>query len=162
MQLILRAAVRADGDAIRDVVFAVMREYGLRPDPDGVDRDLDDVEQTYQSNGGMFAVVEDTAATPGRVIGTVALLKLRDDTAELRKMYLAKPARGRGLGKRMLRYALTEARRLGFARVELDTNSALVEAIGLYCSFGFTPMELVGDDCRCEQRFGLDLAPDHD
>ena len=40
----LRSATNVDSDAIKEVVFAVLREYRLQPDPDGTDADLNDIE----------------------------------------------------------------------------------------------------------------------
>ena len=40
----IRPATSADAEAIRGVVFGVLREYGLPPDPRGLDADLADPE----------------------------------------------------------------------------------------------------------------------
>ncbi len=57
--------------------------------------------------------------------------------AELRWVVLAPEARGTGLGKRMITEAVSEARRLGFERLELDTFGALTTAAAIYRSVGF-------------------------
>ena len=76
---------------------------------------------------------------------------------ELRKMYLLREYRGRGLGKRMLEDAIARAKQMGFREMVLETASELVEAIALYKSYGFveyTPEHLCS---RCDQGFKLEL-----
>lgn len=149
----IRAAMNRDAERIREVVFGVLGEYGLVPDHQGVDADLDDLEANYIARGGLFAVVEDHK---GAIIGSVGLFPKENGTCELRKMYLVREARGQGLGKQMLEYVLDAARERGFRRIELETSSKLIEAIGLYRRFGFRPVK--AHVCqRCDQAFALDL-----
>ena len=76
---------------------------------------------------------------------------------ELRKMYLRPEWRGRGIGKALLATALDHARRTGRKTIELETNRAMTDAIGLYTSRGFREIE--GETCaRCDRRFRLDLV----
>lgn len=152
----LRPATNADAPAVRELVFGVLREYGLAPDPDCTDSDLADIEAAYHRRGGRFGVLVDEAA--GQVLGSVGLYPVDEQTVELRKMYLRRNARGRGLGRRMLEHALAEARRMGFARVTLETASVLTEAIALYRRYGFTPFDAPHCSRRCDQTYVLALA----
>ena len=151
-----RKATNADADSIRDLVFSVLREYRLEPDPDGTDADLLDIERNYHTRGGVFDVLEDTT---GRIVGTVALLPIDASTCELRKMYLAPETRGRGAGTRLLEHALRRASELGFRRVVLETASTLKEAIALYTRYGFRPYQPPHLSKRCNSAYLLDLPP---
>lgn len=153
----IRRATNADIDAIRELVFSVLAEYGLKSDPAGTDRDLEDIEASYFARGGVFEVVQ---ANDGRIVGSVGLYPLRNRVCELRKMYLARAARGRGLGKQLMDRMLSQARGLGFRRIELETARPLVEAIGLYQRYGFRPIEGHALSQRCDQAYALDLAGD--
>ena len=64
-------------------------------------------------------------------------------------------ARGQGWGRRMLDHALAEARRLGFARMTLETATPLKEAIALYEKYGFRPFKPEHMVPRCDQAFEL-------
>jgi len=150
-----RAARPGDEAAVQQVVFTVLREYGLVPEPDGVDVDLADLQGFYLRRGGAFLVVEDAA---GAVAGCGGLLPVNDGDVELRKMYLAKALRGRGLGRALLEVLIDEARAMGCRRVVLDTASVLTEAIALYRARGFQPLERGPHVKRCDQAFFLDLA----
>jgi putative acetyltransferase len=150
----LRAASNKDIPQVKELVFAVLTEYGLKPDPEGTDADLKDIEATYIASGGMFSVLENEV---GQVLGTVALFPLSSTTCELRKMYLDKNARGSGQGRRLLKHALSEARRLGFKIVELETASVLQDAIQMYIKYGFKPIEREHLPSRCDQAYALTL-----
>ena len=137
------------------LVFSVLREYGLSPDPEGTDADLRDLEGHYAARGGSFDVLVDPA---GEILGCVGLLPVDATTCELRKMYLTPDVRGRGLGRCLLDHALARARELGFRRVVLETNTVLVEAIALYRSQGFSPYRAEHVSARCNETYALDLG----
>jgi putative acetyltransferase len=151
----LRCAENGDGPAIQRLVFAVLEEYGLAPDPVDTDADLRDIESGYQRPGGAFHVLEEPG---GRILGCVGLFPIDRATCELRKMYLAREARGRGLGRRLLDSALAKAKDLGFQRVALETASVLVEAIALYKAYGFVRYAPEHMSKRCNEAYSLDLS----
>ena len=140
---------------MRALVFGVLAEYHLAADPGATDRDLFDIEASYAGRGGCFEVLVDET---GRVIGAYGLYPLREGTCELRKMYLARSFRGRGLGKAILKRAIEQARSLGFGRIELETARVLTEAIAIYKSFGFKTFTPDHMSCRCDQAMFLELA----
>jgi putative acetyltransferase len=150
----LRGASNEDREAVTRLVYSVLKEYGLEPDPGATDADLVDIEQSYFARGGAFLVLEDQ---DGSIIGAYGLYPLEDQTCELRKMYLHKSHRGKGLGKSLMEGALAEARRLGFKRVILETASVLKEAIALYESYGFVEYEPGHLSTRCDQAYFLQL-----
>jgi molybdate transport system substrate-binding protein len=150
----IRRATAAEHAAIREVVRTVLGEYGLSIDSSGVDSDLDDLDGSYLSRGGLFEVA---VAADGRIAGCCGVFPLEGTTCELRKMYLLKDARGQGLGGRLLRRALAFAASRGYRRVELETASVLKEAIALYAGAGFVPIQRKHLANRCDQAYALDL-----
>lgn len=149
-----RPARTADANALRGLIFGILREYGLQPSPDGTDADLADVEVGFAQQGGWFEVLLDAEQT---IVGSVGLFPLRPGTLELRKMYLAAPHRGRGLGRALLDRALTEARRRGAVRVTLETATVLKEALALYERAGFRRQPFAPHVCRCDVVMDLEL-----
>jgi putative acetyltransferase len=146
-----RAATNADRAAVEKLVFGVLREYGLKPDPETTDADLRDITGFYAS----FDVLVDDA---GEIVGTVGLRRENETECELRKMYLARETRGQGWGKRLLDRAMEQARARGFKRMTLETASVLREAIALYERNGFrryTPKHSVA--ARCDATYFRDL-----
>lgn len=150
----LRRATNDDGDAVRELVFGVLAEYGLKSDREGTDRDLDDLAGHYDARGGRFDVI---AAPEGRIVGCVGLYPLQEGVVELRKMYLVPECRGSGMGRRLLDHALASARELGFRRMELETNSKLVEAVRMYERYGFRRVEACHVAARCDATYALEL-----
>ena len=150
----MRCADNRDCTRIAQLVFAVLREYNLAPDPESTDADLKDIEQSYLKRGGAFYVLEDR---PGSIIGAYGLYRIDEATCELRKMYLHRSFRGEGLGKLLLEDALEKARRMGFEKVTLETASVLTEAISLYRSYGFVEYQPDHLSSRCDQALQLEL-----
>jgi putative acetyltransferase len=154
MGFTIRGAAPSDAAAVREIVRGVLDEYGLPPDPGGIDRDLEDLDAFYFSRGGSFLVAVDDDA---HVVGSCGVVPIDGATWELRKMYLRADARGQGLGKRLLAHALDFVRSHGGKRVELETASVLVEAIALYTRAGIRPLPRSPDAKRCDKVFALDL-----
>ena len=150
----LRNARNTDCKQITDLVYGVLKEYGLKPDPACTDADIKDVESSYFARGGKFFVLE---TEDGSIIGAYGLYPVEEQTCELRKMYLHKAHRGKGLGKFLLEDALSKARQLGFERMILETASVLKEAIALYKSYGFIEYNPQHMSSRCDQAYLLEL-----
>lgn len=70
---------------------------------------------------------------------TVAALG-SDQTAEIKRMYVAPCARGTGLGRRMLAHLETSAAEHGAEVVILETGVRQPEAIAMYETSGYTPI----------------------
>ncbi len=66
------------------------------------------------------------------------------DTVEVKRMYVAPAARGRGVARRMLAHLEESAHRGGARAVVLETGLRQPEAIGLYESSGYTPVASFG------------------
>lgn len=154
MSLTLRPATNDDGEAIRSLVFGVLREHGLEPDPTGTDADLYDIESSYGRGGGCFDVLVDES---GHVVGSVALFRISDVEVELRKMYLLPGLRGQGWGRRLLEHALARAAERGFRRIVLETASVLRSAVALYERFGFRRHHPTHLAARADAAYFLDL-----
>jgi putative acetyltransferase len=150
----LRPARDADSPAVVALIRRVLREYGLRFDPAGIDRPLYEIEARFRGPGRRFWVLEER----GQIVGTAAIDRRRAGIAELKKMFLDRRHRGKGHGKRMLRAALAFARRSGYRRVMLETHSSLEEAIGLYVKAGFRFARKTWVPPRCDAVYVMDLS----
>lgn len=151
--LTIRSATNDDRERVAKLVFGVLAEYGLEPDPETTDADLQDIEANYLQRGGLFEVIENG----GNMLGSVGLYPVNKTTCELRKMYFIPSARGLGLGKYVLERAIAQARALGFKQILLETSSKLVAANQLYNKFGFKPMASDHLASRADQAYKLDL-----
>jgi len=95
------------------------------------------------------------------IIGCIAIVDASDDLAQLRWLLLTKENRGQGIGKRLMSYAIDFCREQGFDGVFLWTVDLLVEAAGLYSSYGFRVTEekrhMLWGQVLNEQRYDLKL-----
>jgi putative acetyltransferase len=153
--LTIRRAGNNDAEKIVALVFSVLREFGLEPDPSATDADLQDIDANYAQRGGIFEVIDDPA---GILVGTIGIFPIDQDTCELRKMYFASNVRGLGLGRYMLQRAVDEAKKRGFRRMVLETSSKLTAANHLYKRFGFRPFTADHLSSRADQSYELDLT----
>ncbi len=66
---------------------------------------------------------------------------------EVKSMHTAEAARGRGVARALMEHLMAEARRLGYARLSLETGSmeSFAAARRLYASFGFQTCPPFGD-----------------
>jgi len=151
--LTIRSATNDDRERVAKLVFGVLAEYGLEPDPETTDADLQDIEANYLQRGGLFEVIEDS----GNMLGSVGLYPVNKTTCELRKMYFIPSARGLGLGKYVLARAIARAKELGFKQIVLETSSKLIAANRLYNKFGFKPVASDHLASRADQAYKLDL-----
>lgn len=70
-------------------------------------------------------------------VGVVGLREYSPGVAEMKRMFVAERCHGLGIGKRLMQAFLSEASRLGYQKVWLDTIPELQSALQLYRSFGF-------------------------
>lgn len=109
---------------------------------------LDDMELTAPPESRhalVLAALQDprvrlwTLHADGALLGTVALAELGPGHEELKSMRTAPHARGRGIGRRLLAFALDDARSRGVARISLETGTQdfFAPARALYAAHGF-------------------------
>ena len=105
------------------------------------------VAADFEPPGGAFVVGWDGEEP----VACGGVIRYDETTAEIRRMYVAPSARGRGLSRAVLEALEDEARQLGYEFVRLETGDRQPEAIKLYASSGFEPIPRYGpfvDDPR--------------
>ncbi len=90
----------------------------------------------------------------GRLVGCLSLEPYTTDLAEIRSVAVVAKARGRGIGPRLIEYALDEARQNGIARVFAVTHATdFFERLGFAAASRETLTEKIERDCRtCAKR----------
>jgi DNA-binding MarR family transcriptional regulator/GNAT superfamily N-acetyltransferase len=91
---------------------------------------------------GLFLV----ATLRGEPVGCGGLRFHRDAPAEIKRMWVARSARGLGIGRRLLAELEGRAVAGGGRVVRLDTNGSLREAINLYRSSGYREVEAFNEE----------------
>jgi DNA-binding MarR family transcriptional regulator/GNAT superfamily N-acetyltransferase len=96
----------------------------------------------FSEPAGLFLV----AYLRGEPIGCGGLKFHDDQPADLKRMWVAKSARGLGVGRRLLTELERRAAEHGAAVVRLETNKSLKEAQSLYRSTGYTEIPSFNDE----------------
>jgi putative acetyltransferase len=74
----------------------------------------------------------------GELAGCVALHKLETEICEMKRLYLRPKFRGKSLGRVLAENIMSEARRIGYKRMRLDTvEPVMKDAVAMYRGFGF-------------------------
>jgi putative acetyltransferase len=123
--------------ALIDSLNAELSE--MYPEPGANHFQLDPHEVT-DGSGSFLVVYRD-----GAPVGCGAVRRLDDETAELKRMYVVTPERGRGLGRRLVSALEAEAQALGARRLVLETGTRQTAALALYRATGFREIPLFGE-----------------
>ena len=131
-----------DGPAAAALIEEVQQEYVLRYG--GPDQTPVDASEFAPPDGAFLLALAD-----GQPVGCVGLRRHDATMAEIKRMYVPTAHRRRGFGRVLLRTAEERARVLGYTRILLETGSKQPEAIALYTSDGYRPVEGFGH-YRCQ------------
>ncbi|MCH9685527.1 MAG: GNAT family N-acetyltransferase [Deltaproteobacteria bacterium] len=110
----------------------------------------------YPEEGATHFRLDEDELAPGRgvfvviyrgddPIGCGAVRRTGDTVGELKRMFVAPPERGHGVGQQLLAALESEARRLGVQRLVLETGTRQHAAIALYERAGFERVPAFGE-----------------
>jgi DNA-binding MarR family transcriptional regulator/GNAT superfamily N-acetyltransferase len=94
----------------------------------------------------------------GEAIGCGAVKHHSAGVSDIKRMWVAESARGRGVARRMLAELEGLAARSGASTARLETNGALVEAIAMYRSAGYEEVDPFNDEPFAHHWFEKRLA----
>jgi DNA-binding MarR family transcriptional regulator/GNAT superfamily N-acetyltransferase len=92
----------------------------------------------------------------GKMVGSLCLVHVKDEVAELRLPFVASQARNMGIGKSMLAEAIRFARHVGYRKLTMWTESIHDHARDLFEDAGLQIMREIR-----HRRFGRDLTGQH-
>jgi GNAT superfamily N-acetyltransferase len=126
-------------------------EYGWNDDYEGlVARIVADFQQNFDPAREAAWIAD----MDGRMVGSVFLVRTGDpQVGKLRLLYVEPDARGHGVGRMLVDACIERARAVGYARLDLWTNSVLASARRIYERAGF---QLVHEEPH--HSFGHDLV----
>ena len=115
----------------------------------GFSQELETLSWMYGAPRGVLLLAE----LEGLPAGCAAVRPLEHGTCELKRVYVRPDFRGSGMGRRLTESALQAARKLGYARMRLDTLPQMAAAQQLYESLGFRDIPAYYGEPMAGQRF---------
>lgn len=132
-----------DAAAVTDLIAGAYAEYaGCVLDLPGVDADLVAPRRSADDHDGDWWVVEDAA---GRIVASCGWAPGDASTIELKRLYVAAGARGRGLGRWLAEQVEQVARERGAAHVGLWSDTRFATAHRLYARLGYERLATTRD-----------------
>ena len=154
--VIIREIKLEDNAAIAKIIRNALEEFKAnKPGTVYYDATTDNLFQLFQSTiKSKYFIVEQQN---GEVVGGGGIYPtkgLDNNTCEFVKMYLAKQARGLGLGKMIIEKCLQTAKENGYKKVYLESMPELKNALIVYEKLGFKYLDKpLGNSGHC----GCDL-----
>lgn len=139
----IRPITSADDAEIARIIRENLEAYHLDiPGTAYFDPELDCLSAFYSARPDKRAYFV-AAYDDGTIIGGVGVAEFTgfDHCAEIQKLYLSDPAKGKGLGKRLMQAAEAFARSAGYDSLYLETHCNLAAAMGLYEKLQFRQIE---------------------
>lgn len=135
---ILPARTADEIAAVKALFLEYQASLGVSLCFQGFDKELAELPGGYAPPAGRLYL----AQVNGAVAGCVGLRPLEsvtngDGRGEMKRLYLRPDFRGLGLGRRLAKLIIAEARAIGYRRLVLDTLADMGEARALYGSLGF-------------------------
>lgn len=137
MNITVQPIIIEDNSEIKKVIQTVFIEHGInRPGTAFFDPCLDNMYTHHTGARKKYFVAKEN----NRIIGGAGIYPtdgLDNDTCELVKMYLLQEYRGKGVGRMLIEKCIEEAKKIGYAKMYLETTPELASAISMYEKFNF-------------------------
>jgi len=133
VEIVIRPAAGEDIETIRALFDEYAAELPVDLSFQGFAAERDGLPGEYVPPRGRLLL----AQRGGSALGCAALRPLDARTAEMKRLYLRRAARGTGLGRRLARAVIAEARAAGYDALRLDTLPSMGAAIAMYRALGF-------------------------
>jgi pimeloyl-ACP methyl ester carboxylesterase/GNAT superfamily N-acetyltransferase len=128
----IRRYAASDEETVWRLHVDGLDQFGANAGEGPWDDDLHQIEDAYLRDGELLV-----GEVRGEVVAMGALRAASADVGELKRVRVAHPFQGRGIGEAISRALLDRAEELGFRRVILDTTTRQVPAQRLYEKLGF-------------------------
>lgn len=141
----IRPIERKDSAQVAALIRAVMPEFGADGPGFAIhDPEVNAMYKAYSAKGAAYFVLCEGHDKRAPIVGGGGYGNLEGGppgVCELRKMYFLPPARGLGLGRKLLRHILQAAKDAGYQRCYLETLKSMARAQRLYEQAGFQTLE---------------------
>lgn len=137
MELVIRQIEKKDNAVVAELIRSVFREFKIdRPGTVYTDPTTDTLYELFKTPRSAYFVGEGD----GTIVGCCGIYPtpgLPETCVELVKFYLLPEARGRGIGRELMRKSIDAAKQFGYKQMYLESLPELGRAVGMYEKLGF-------------------------
>lgn len=130
---IIPAKTKEDFIKGRTLFLDYQKSLDFKIDFQDFNLELKNIDKQYALPTGVLLLAKYQEQT----VGCIALRKLKNHTAELKRMYVQPEFRETGIGFSLLKQVLDKAKEMGYQKVRLDSLKRMKKAVELYKYFGF-------------------------
>ena len=145
MTITIQQASKKDLEVVNELVLEYLHwDVGHAKDVLGEIVDVNDMLNHSNSEMDLFFAPTGRlllAKEGDRAVGTAFLKKLREDTCEVKRMYVRPEFRGKKVGKNLLGQLIQDAKLIGYSKILLDSAIYMEKAHSLYRSMGFIEVD---------------------
>jgi putative acetyltransferase len=146
----IRPIEPGDNVELAKVIRTALTEFGAnKPGTVYYDPTTDALYELFRTPGSYYFVV----TIDHKVVGGCGIFptdNLPEGTCELVKLYVAKEARGTGLGKQLMEKSMSWAKSHGYTQMYLESMPELTKAVSIYEKVGFKSLdEPLGNSGHC-------------
>jgi len=123
--------------SVRTLLQEYWNSFGFTPCFQNFSDEIAGLPGAYAPPGGRLAL----AIVEGQPAGCIALRRLDERHAEVKRLYARPAFRGFGLGRALLEWVMAEARAAGYSKMVGDTMPVMGDALALYDRMGFERCE---------------------
>jgi GNAT superfamily N-acetyltransferase len=102
-----------------------------------LDHSMSEINLFSPPSGRLLLAREEVVAA-----GVAFMKTIREDTCEIKRMYVRPAYRGKKIGRNLLNQLIQDAKEIGCSKILLDSAQFMREAHSLYRSVGFKDIEL--------------------
>jgi GNAT superfamily N-acetyltransferase len=102
-----------------------------------LDHSMSEINLFSPPSGRLLLAMEEGAAA-----GVACMKGIREETCEIKRMYVRPVYRGKKIGRNLLDQLIRDAKEIGYSKILLDSAQFMREAHSLYRSAGFKDIEL--------------------
>ncbi len=96
--------------------------------------------EKYLLNGQCYVAEQNSI-----IIGAYVLLAKTCNTIEIMNIAVSEKYQGKGIGKKLIKHAVTVSKEKGFTRIEIGTGNSSIGQLALYQKCGFRFVEIEKD-----------------
>ena len=133
MTTIVEASNSQEIAAVRELLREYWNGLGLPESFQGFAVEMASLPGKYASPAGRLGL----ATLDMEPVGCVAFRQIDHYRCEGKRLYVHSPFRGQGIGRDLLKWAISEARMTGYREFVCDTLPTMKEALAMYEEIGF-------------------------